>query len=280
MTRGILTCAALLAATGCAATAPGGAPTPTGPAPMRLAEFRHLADSLVLGPAFRNAQWGVLVVDAATGDTLYSHNAGKLFMPASNQKLLTGATALAQLGADYRFATTFAASGAVADGVLAGDLIVEPSGDPTFADVLWNGDHRNAFRAMADSLAAHGVRHVAGRLVRGATPFPDEPCGYGWEYGDLDDAFAACVQDLMVNEGARHIPRARFAGDTATTEVSIREMRGAWWSALRTAMVERGITAAGGVDTAGVADPAPRTPLFTMRSPTLRVILEIGRAHV
>ena len=273
MTRGILTCAALLAATGCAATAPGGAPTPTGPAPMRLAEFRHLADSLVLGPAFRNAQWGVLVVDAATGDTLYSHNAGKLFMPASNQKLLTGATALAQLGADYRFATTFAASGAVADGVLAGDLIVEPSGDPTFADVLWNGDHRNAFRAMADSLAAHGVRHVAGRLVRGATPFPDEPCGYGWEYGDLDDAFAACVQDLMVNEGARHIPRARFAGDTATTEVSIREMRGAWWSALRTAMVERGITAAGGVDTAGVADPAPRTPLFTMRSPTLRVIL-------
>ena len=50
-------------------------------------------------------------------------------------------------------------------------------------------------------------------------------------------------------------------------------MRGAWWAALRSAMVERGITAAGGVDTAGVADPAPRTPLFTMRSPTLRVIL-------
>ena len=39
--------------------------------------------------------------DAATGDTLYSHNAGKLFMPASNQKLLTGATALAQLVSAY-----------------------------------------------------------------------------------------------------------------------------------------------------------------------------------
>jgi D-alanyl-D-alanine carboxypeptidase/D-alanyl-D-alanine-endopeptidase (penicillin-binding protein 4) len=273
MRRAIARGAALLVAAGCAATTPGGAPAPAGAPPMRLAEFRRLVDSLVLGPAFRNAQWGVLIVDPSTGDTLYSHNAGKLFMPASNQKLLTGATALTQLGADYRFTTAFAASGPVTDGVLDGDLIVDPTGDPTFADVLWNGDHRNAFRAMADSLAAHGVRHVAGALVRGATPFPDEPCGYGWEYGDLDDSFAACVQDLMVNEGARRVPRARFAGDTATTEVAIRDMRGAWWTALRNAMVERGITVAGGVDTGRVAAPAPRTPLFTMRSPALPTII-------
>ena len=64
------------------------------PAPSREhAAFRRAVDSMVTQPAFRNAHWGILVVDPARNDTLYSHNAGKLFMPASNQKILTGATA-------------------------------------------------------------------------------------------------------------------------------------------------------------------------------------------
>ena len=63
------------------------------------------------------------------------------------------------------------------------------------------------------------------------------------------------------------------SGDTATSEAAIRDMRGAWWAALRSAMVERGITVAGGIDTARVAGGGPRVPLFTMRSPDLPVIL-------
>ncbi|MBK8056367.1 MAG: D-alanyl-D-alanine carboxypeptidase [Gemmatimonadetes bacterium] len=45
---------------------------------------------MVADPKFRSAQLGILVVDPTTGDTLVSHNAGKLFIPASNQKILTG----------------------------------------------------------------------------------------------------------------------------------------------------------------------------------------------
>ena len=44
-------------------------------------------------PMWRNARWGMLVVDAQSGDTLLSRDADHLFMPASNQKLLTGAVA-------------------------------------------------------------------------------------------------------------------------------------------------------------------------------------------
>ena len=129
----------LLMLAACTGASAGRAPVPARGAPLRVAQFSALVDSMVLAPAFRNAHWGVLIVDPQTGDTLYSHNAAKLFMPASNQKLITGATVLTQLGPDYRFRTQFSSNGRIADGVLIGDLVVMPSGDPTFSDTMWNG---------------------------------------------------------------------------------------------------------------------------------------------
>lgn len=263
---------ALVASLGCASASRPGAGPGAAPALSR-GQLTRYVDSLVLAPAFRNAHWGVLIVDAASGDTLYAHNAGKLFMPASNQKLLTGATALTQLGVDYRFVTTFAATGPINDGVLVGDLVIVPSGDPTFADHFWAGDHRNAFRAMADSLGARGIRHISGGMVRGATPFPGQPCGFGWELDDLTEDYGACVQDLFVNEGFRRVPRRRTLGDTATVTEAIADPRGAFFDALRAAMGARSISMAGAPDTARVAARDGTTTLFTMQSPPLPAVL-------
>jgi len=67
------------------------------------AELRHAIDSLTSQQIYRNAHWGVLIVNPRTGDTLYSKNAGKLFMPASNMKIITRASALTLLGPDYTY---------------------------------------------------------------------------------------------------------------------------------------------------------------------------------
>src|SRR5205823_117054 len=116
---------ALLAlVTGCASA---GAPAPspiTAPVPPPRVALRQFIDSLVDVPEFRGTNWGLLIVDPGRGETLYSRNADKLFMPASNMKLLTGTTALTQLGPDYRWTTTLFARGPVRDGVLDGDLVV------------------------------------------------------------------------------------------------------------------------------------------------------------
>mgnify|MGYP003330464459 CR=1 FL=1 len=71
--------------------------TPSGGAPLTRAALVRAADSIAADAKFRTAHWGMLIVDPTTGDTLLSRNAGKFFMPASNQKILTGATALALL---------------------------------------------------------------------------------------------------------------------------------------------------------------------------------------
>jgi len=74
----------------CAACATGGAhPSPAAASPR--AALRYTIDSMVRQSQFRDAHFGVLIVDPERGDTLYSLNAGKLFMPASNMKIVTGA---------------------------------------------------------------------------------------------------------------------------------------------------------------------------------------------
>jgi D-alanyl-D-alanine carboxypeptidase/D-alanyl-D-alanine-endopeptidase (penicillin-binding protein 4) len=162
--------------------------------------LRAIVDSLTGDPIFRSAHWGVLVVDPGRGETLYSHNAGKLFMPASNAKLITGAVALAQLGAGYRYETRILGAPPRGDGTVAGDLVVIGRGDPSFSDSL-AGDALAPMRALADSLAARGVRRVTGRLIRGADTFPDSTLGRGWAWDGLDEGYSAPVDELLFNEG-------------------------------------------------------------------------------
>src|SRR3954469_17240553 len=110
----------LIFAAGCGVFISPSTPAPAGVVPrVGVKSLRRSIDSVVNAPEFSNGHWGVLVV-SARGDTLYSHNAGKLFMPASNQKLLTASAALTQLGPDFRYRTSFVAHGAIADGVLEG----------------------------------------------------------------------------------------------------------------------------------------------------------------
>jgi len=162
--------------------------------------LRTFVDSLVDVREFRNAHWGVLIVDPARGETLYTRNADKLFMPASNQKIITGAVALAQLGADHRWTTSLLARGQVRNGVLKGDLVVRGNGDPSISSHM-RGDALTPLRELADSLRARGITRIRGRLVAAPSPFTDASLGFGWEWDDLDESYGAGVDALYFNEG-------------------------------------------------------------------------------
>ena len=172
----------------------------SGERPGSRAELRSAIDSMVAQPKFSNAHWGILIVDPERGDTLYSRNSGKLFMPASNQKIVTGSVALTLLGPDYQFSTTYAARGPREGGVLRGDLVVIGRGDPSMSDHM-RGDVMQALRAIPDSLRGHDVRYVSGRLQRGGDAFPDAWHGFGWGWDDFDAAYSAGVDELFFNEG-------------------------------------------------------------------------------
>lgn len=103
------------------------APAAAAPAPAGLSQK---LEALMKTPGFENGQWGVLVVDRKTGETVYERDADRLFAPASVTKLFSGSAAMAGLGADYRFQTPVVRRGEVDDkGVLKGDLVLVASGD-------------------------------------------------------------------------------------------------------------------------------------------------------
>jgi D-alanyl-D-alanine carboxypeptidase/D-alanyl-D-alanine-endopeptidase (penicillin-binding protein 4) len=106
----------------------------------------------------------VHVVELGSHSVDFAYRADARMLPASNQKLLTTAAALALLGPGYTFDTQLGLRGEVhPDGVLAGDLAVRGAGDPTISG-RQNGDPYAIFRRWASALRSRGVQRVAGDL--------------------------------------------------------------------------------------------------------------------
>jgi len=103
-------------------------------------------------------------VEGADGSVLLAQAADQPVHPASVSKVPTTLALLRKFGPDYRFVTTFAASGAVHDGTLDGNLLVIAAGDPYFVD-------ENAL-LVVERLHEAGIWRVGGGLrVRGALTF-------------------------------------------------------------------------------------------------------------
>ena len=203
----------------CRATAPARFPAPTSghvpepvaplmmPAavvpspPAARALVRALADSALGAPMWSNARWGILIVDATSGDTLYTHDADKLFMPASNQKLLTGAIAMQQLGPEFRWQTPVLLRGTQRGVVWRGDVLIVGNGDPSFSDSLRAGDALSAFDPIARALERRGIRRITGAVRSYGDAFTGSTTGFGWEIDDLDASYGAPVDELLFNEG-------------------------------------------------------------------------------
>jgi serine-type D-Ala-D-Ala carboxypeptidase/endopeptidase (penicillin-binding protein 4) len=142
--------------------------------------------------------WAVDVRSIETGERLYSLNAGKLMMPASNMKILTLAVSAEVLGWDYKFTTTLETGGTVADGVLRGDLIVRSNGDPSINAREGRADA--VFYEWARGLQAAGISSIEGRILGDDQAFDEEGIGAGWAWDYLQYGYAAPVGALEFNE--------------------------------------------------------------------------------
>jgi len=154
----------------------------------------HFNDS-----SFAHAHWGVLIKSLQSDKVWYERNSRRMFMPASNEKIPTTASALSKLGPEFRFETDLSYTGLIKDSVLSGDLVVWSNGDPTLYSRFYN-DPRDVFRSWADSLKSLGIKEITGSVIANDNAFDDRAFGNGWPVDDLDSWYSSEIGALQLNE--------------------------------------------------------------------------------
>jgi D-alanyl-D-alanine carboxypeptidase/D-alanyl-D-alanine-endopeptidase (penicillin-binding protein 4) len=183
---------------------------PLVPALSAQSSFVRRLDSRLDAPPFNRQLWGVALVDQG-GQLLYGRNQDRLFIPASNAKLVVSAVASALLPPDWRVKTSLY-GGPVVSGVLQGDLVLYGRGDPTIGRHCYATDTTLAgvcdsdpfarLRQLVDVLRAKGVRAVTGSVVGDGSYFETTLVHPNWEAFDLNWWYAAPVSGLGFNDNS------------------------------------------------------------------------------
>ena len=159
-------------------------------------------------PAARTADWGIQIVDLATGKTLYELHPDHFFVPASNTKLFTTALALSRLGPEFTFLTrVVSAAPPDGQGRIAGDLRLIGQGDPNLSgrSIPYQrgaqaGNPLAAIEDLAAQIVARGVKRIEGDIVGDDTWYVWEPYAVGWAVDDPQSDDGPAVSALAVND--------------------------------------------------------------------------------
>jgi serine-type D-Ala-D-Ala carboxypeptidase/endopeptidase (penicillin-binding protein 4) len=163
-------------------------------------EFWNQLDGIFNDPNFSNATWGVIIQSLENGEYLYKRNENKLFIPASDLKIITTASGLILLGPDYKFKTNVLMNGKMDGSTLDGDLIIQGRGDPTISGRFYNGDKFKVYNDWADSLSNYGMDEIDGNLIGDDNAFDDLGMGKGWAWNSASYWYSAPSGAVSFND--------------------------------------------------------------------------------
>lgn len=146
----------------------------------------------ILADFGENINIGILVQDAKTGKVLYTRNADRYFMPASNQKLFTAFAALNYLGANFTYQTRlFVDVSNINNGTLNDNVYVQFSGDPTLTFIQL--DH------LMSALSLVGIKRIHGSVIVDDSSFDQVVMSPGTTWEDKDYCWGAPINTLIVD---------------------------------------------------------------------------------
>jgi D-alanyl-D-alanine carboxypeptidase/D-alanyl-D-alanine-endopeptidase (penicillin-binding protein 4) len=154
-------------------------------------------DSWLKRPEIAHSRVGVEVMEIPSGRLIYSHDGDKRLTPASTTKVMTTACAYELLGPNYQYKTTIDAAGPVVGGVVKGDLILQPSQDPSFnrSDLIRLVDDAKNGRGAA----GEKVAQVEGYAYVGGPPEGHESFQPTWLSEDFGQDWMPCSSNLIVD---------------------------------------------------------------------------------
>ncbi len=154
------------------------------------------------------------VLDANTGEVVFTKNDHLGLATASTLKTITSITAYDILGSDFKYTTELVYSGEIdANGTLHGDIIIKGSGDPSLGSDRFEQSKANVLLTRwISSIKAVGIKKVEGRIIGDDLLFGGNQAPSGWTWEDMGNYYGAGVSSLnwrentfaiVVNAGSR-----------------------------------------------------------------------------
>jgi D-alanyl-D-alanine carboxypeptidase/D-alanyl-D-alanine-endopeptidase (penicillin-binding protein 4) len=150
----------------------------------------------------RYASVSLTVLDAKTGEQVFTANPNMGLATASTLKTITTITAFNILGRDFQYQTHFGYTGAIsADGTLNGDLVIKGAGDPTLGSWRYESTHENhVLMLMVDALQKAGIKRINGHVIGDDSVFGSQSIPEGWIWMDLGNYYGAGTSGLCWRE--------------------------------------------------------------------------------
>ncbi len=151
-------------------------------------------NSIINQVSQKKVRYGIQIVKADSGKVVYSHNANKAMIPASNMKIIISAAALKYLGPNYEFKTEV--------GLCDDTLIIKGSGDPLLGDRVTDAKHQREtgwiFEDIATTLKQNNISAIKD-IVVDSSKFDSERVHPNWPKEQLNKWYACEVSGLNFN---------------------------------------------------------------------------------
>lgn len=230
-----------------------------------------------LGPLLRRQGLGsgvsAQVVDVATGEILFASSPGRVAVPASAAKLVTGAAALSLLGPSARLTTR------VVDGTTRDEIVLVGGGDVLLGNGKGDADRVAGHAGLADladqtarTLEQQGRTSVAVRVDDSL--FGGSPVNPSWPVGDVGTGYVAPVTALAVNAGTRDPKASLVTRQPVARAADPSRSAGTRFVAL---LKDRGISVPGEVERAKA--PGNAATIATVDSATVGDLVEFALVH-
>lgn len=153
-------------------------------------------------PDLKNASISFTAMDLTTKQTIAELNPNQSLVPASITKLVTTATALEILGANFQFTTSLYYNGTIdtLTKTLNGNIVIKGGGDPSFGSNRYEKHYGNFFNKWALAIKSLGIDSINGKVIGDASYFSEQMIPSTWIWGDLGNYYGAGPSGLSIYE--------------------------------------------------------------------------------
>jgi serine-type D-Ala-D-Ala carboxypeptidase/endopeptidase (penicillin-binding protein 4) len=142
----------------------------------------------------------VSIKSCRTGQSILEHNSQKALPTASTLKLITTATVLESLGANFQFKNTISFDGFIENSVLNGNVYFKGSGDPTFASDRFEKKLETILQEIKSSIQQLGIQTINGDIIIVDSSFSLYDIPDTWAWNDMGNYYGAIPSDVNFNE--------------------------------------------------------------------------------